>query len=363
VDKVQSINPSAINGTTGQSKTHFTLEFAYSQLLSNILLRSKPWETDRTDLISLCKDIYKHSESELKLISEFQETYSNHKALWWYTRLTCFDHILNRALRSQDINTIFLFQFFIHDLYQQITEYQCQNSIRVYRGQIMSYDEINGLKQSVGCFISIHTFFSTIIDRNRALDFLNTCDSSNDLHRVFFEVDADPGVVTTKPFADITEHSQFPKEGEVLFSIGSLFRITNVQQNEDHVWIIQMTLCGDDEADSKPIFKELDEKYGYYDGETAFFSFSRLLREMKKFDEAENYCHRLLRDFSSNDSLLGVLYDELTEVASSKNDYDLSDQWHQKSIQIKKKMGSDSFGNNTGAVSYSSKFQNHIYCC
>jgi hypothetical protein len=185
-----------------------------------------------------------------------------------------------------------------------------------------------------------------------ALHFLKESDNSNGLHRVFFEIDADPKVVTTKAFADITKHSEFPKEREILFTIGSLFRITSTHQSDDEVWIIQMTLCGDDEIDLKPLFDEMEKKYGCHDGEAALLSFSRVLREMKKLDEAEKYCHRLLQDFSSNDSLLGILYDELAKIASSKSDYYLSDQWHQKSIQIKKKMSSDSFTN--------SKFQNDL---
>jgi len=121
-----------------------------------------------------------------------------------------------------------------------------------------------------------------------------------------------------------------------------------------------MTLCGDNDSDLKPVFKEMKKKYGYYDGDAGFFSFSRLLRAVEKFDEAEKYCHHLLQYFSSNDSLLGILYDELAEIASNKGDHDLSDQWHQKSIQIKKKTGSNSFGNSTGTISCNGKIYNHM---
>jgi len=316
----------SIHGKTSQSKASFVLQLAYSQLLSNILLRSKPIQTDRSELISLCEHIYQNSESELQIIHEFQETYSSHKILWWYTRLNCFDRILNQALRTQDINTIFLFQFFIHDLHQKILECQCQNPIRTYRSQLMIDDEINSLKESIGSFISIHTFFSTIVDRDRALDSLNTSDQSNGFHRVFFEIDADPEVVTTKPFADITRYSAFPQEREVLFSIGSIFRITDVQQRDDQVWIIQITLCGDDDTDLQPLFEEIEKNYGRYDDEAAFVSFSRVLRAMKRIDEAEKYCQYLLRNFSWSDTLSDILHNELVQITSSKNDYDSSDQ-------------------------------------
>jgi tetratricopeptide (TPR) repeat protein len=319
----------------------------------------KPSETDKTDLISRCKDFCQDNKSELKIIREFRKQYSSKKALWWYTRDSFIYRMLNKALRTQDINMIFLFQFFIQDLHQQITKYQCQYPIRVYRAQMMSHDELNSLKQSVGCCISILSLLSTGVDRNRALSYVNGSDNSNDLCQMIFEIDADPKVVRTRPFADISMHSFFSGEREVLFVMGSVFRITSAQQSDNQMWIVQMTLCGDDDPGLKSCFEEMEKKYGYYDGETAFFSFSRVLRAMQKFDEAEKYCHRLLQHFSPNDSLLGILYDELAEIASNKNDHELSDQWHQKAIKIKKKTGF-SFGNNTEAGSYNSELHNRL---
>jgi hypothetical protein len=201
-------------------------------------------------------------------------------------------------------------------------------------------DEINSLKESIGSFISIHTFFSTVVDRNRALEFLNTCNQSNGFHRVFFQIDADPQMVTTKPFADITRYSDFPQEREILFSIGSLFRITNVQQRDDQIWIIEMTLCGDDDSDLQVLFEEIEKRYGSYEGETAFISFSRVLRAMRKIDEAEKYCQRLLRNFSWSDTFSDILHNELVQITSSKNEYDSNDQLHEKLIQMQIKTDS-----------------------
>ena len=75
---------------------------------------------------------------------------------------------------------------------------------------------------------------------------------------ILFEIDADPVVVTSKPFADITRHSDFPKEREVLFAIGSLFRIDHIEQNRDGIWIIQMTLSGENHPDLKILFDEME---------------------------------------------------------------------------------------------------------
>ena len=109
----------------------------------------------------------------------------------------------------------------------------------------------------------------------------------------------------------------------------------------------------------KEFFAEITKKFGNTEGEGAFFALIRVLYAMKKFDEAEKYCHRLLQYFSSNESFLGILYDELAKVASNKNDHDLSTQWHEKSMKIKKKFGSGSSDNSIAASNANHKINNH----
>ena len=107
------------------------------------------------------------------------------------------------------------------------------------------------------------------------------------LSKVLFEIEANP-TVTTKPFADITKLSAFGKEKEVLVMVGSVFRIMHVNPASDNsgVWIIQMTLCSDDDHDLKPIFEHLKNEHG--GGEKSLLTFANVLTDMGKFDEAKN---------------------------------------------------------------------------
>ena len=108
-----------------------------------------------------------------------------------------------------------------------------KSPLRVYRSQMMSSDELDDLKQHIGQFISINSFFSTSTNRTTALFFLGDTTSLIDLERVLFEIDADPKMVTTKPFADISKYSDFTDESEVLFMIGSIFRLKSINCNDD----------------------------------------------------------------------------------------------------------------------------------
>jgi hypothetical protein len=148
---------------------------------------------------------------------------------------------------------------------------------------------------------------------------------SNDLKRVLFEIHADSRVVTTKPFADITSHSDFPAESEVLFMLGCIFRLNNITlDNDDQLWIIHMTLCGDDEHDLKQVLIHM--KNQNRNGETDLRTLARIVWKMGKFDLAEKYYRRLINEVPSNDPFLITLYEDLGEITSHKGDYDLSIQ-------------------------------------
>ncbi|CAF5161246.1 unnamed protein product, partial [Rotaria sp. Silwood1] len=172
--------------------------------------------TDKNELIDLCKEEYKDNEKELAIIAEFEQSYSPDRALWWYTRDSFLYRLLNKALRVKNIDMIFLFRFFTRNIERQIEQYKCTAPIRVYRGQLMSNEELEVLRGSIGHFISMNSFLSTSIERKQALAFLDATTISDDLQRVLIMIDADPRLDGVKPFANITIHSYFTDEKEVL---------------------------------------------------------------------------------------------------------------------------------------------------
>ncbi|CAF4597674.1 unnamed protein product, partial [Rotaria magnacalcarata] len=117
---------------------------------------------------------------------------------------------------TQDIDLLFLFRFFIRDIHKQLQELQCSTPLRVYRGQLVSNDELQTLKASLGQFISMNSFLSTSLDRRLALSFLTSSPVTDDLQRILFEIDLDPTLAGIKPFANITSNSFFADEQEVL---------------------------------------------------------------------------------------------------------------------------------------------------
>ena len=166
----------------------------------------------------------------------------------------------------QNIDLLYLFRFFIRDLGQELENNKCASRIHVYRAQQMSKREIEILQKSVGEYISMSSFLSTSFNREQARAFLVSAARSNDIGQVFFEIDADPRLDNIKPFANITSVSYFPNEEEVLFMIGSIFRLVEMKCDSDGIWNIRMILCSQNDNQLQSLFRHMKSELGI--GET-----------------------------------------------------------------------------------------------
>ena len=285
---------------------------------------------EKDDLINLCKTHYEKNARELSIIHDFERNYSAERAIWWYTRQSFVYRLLNKALRVQNIHLIYLFRFLIRDLHTQLLTYQCPTTIHVYRGQLLVKEELEILKHSVGKYISINSFFSTSFNRDLALLFSQEL---NQYERVLFDIEADPQLVNEKPFADISSHSYFPDESEVIFMLGSIFQLFKVDLTDDGVWIIHMTLSSGNDHDLKPIFEHMKNQHSQ--DRTDLLTFGHVLRHMGKFKEAENYYRRLLSSLPEDSQDLGRCYHALGIIAYEKGDYEGSLKWHEAALKIK----------------------------
>ncbi|CAF1687128.1 unnamed protein product, partial [Adineta ricciae] len=174
-------------------------------------------------------------------------------AVWWYSRDTFLYRLLNQALRKHNVELLFLFGWFIQDLYKQLTdEYEKFRTkhidspkLTVYRGQTMSRNEIDELA-SYRLAIT-NSFFSTTKHRQLATFYLNSLAQSDDqLQNVLFEVKIDCQV-QSRSFADISHLSHFQTEDEILFMIGTLFEVGEVNYIEnERLWLIHLELIYDE---------------------------------------------------------------------------------------------------------------------
>jgi hypothetical protein len=148
----------------GKSTGEINDKFMFYQVLLDCLLRLKYNPDDRNELVAVYQKEYKSNHTGLDMIDQFRHSYSPDKAVWWYTRESFLYKTVNSALRAQNIHMIFLLRGFIADINQQLKLYQEKKCVRVYRGQLLSTDELGRLKRMQGQLISINSFFLTSID-------------------------------------------------------------------------------------------------------------------------------------------------------------------------------------------------------
>ncbi|CAF2063146.1 unnamed protein product [Rotaria magnacalcarata] len=307
-------------------------QFVFSQVLIDCLLRMKQNQRDLNELYTILSNEYDGNGGELALLRQFQQSYSPTQALRWYTRESFFHKTLNAALRTPNIHMIYLFRSFIADIHRQLQNLQAKHRLRTFRGQLMSIEELQPLENSIGELISINSFFSSSTDYEIAVRFLSQSTSGH-LERVIFEIDADPQMVTTKPFADISIHSDFVEEAEVLFSYGTIFRLNSVSRTEQQLWSIGMSLCDENENELNDVQAQLMDQIGT--GETNLWIWGKLLWKMGKFDLAEKYYYRFYNELPPNDPLIRNVCEDLADLAAHRSDLDMSIEWRKKSLQKK----------------------------
>lgn len=208
------------------------------------------------------KEFYVGNTAQINLIDEFQTKYNSDDAIRWYSRDAFLYRLLNQALRKHNVELLFIFGYYVQDLNRQLTrEYEqfrlahlSDSVITVYRGQIMSRNEIEELA-SYRLSVS-NSFFSTTIDRHLATFFLNPLAKPDDeMQNALFQIKLDC-TLQSRPFADISHLSYFQTEDEILFTIGTLFEVGDVIYDEiERFWLIQFELIYDDNITDKRNFE------------------------------------------------------------------------------------------------------------
>lgn len=322
-----------------RSSVNINGTFLHFQLLIELLLQLKFTEVNREEFIKFCRKEYAGKQSIIRTIDQFEKDYCDEYALWWYTRDTFIYRQLNKVLRLQNIDWLFYFRFLMHDMYQLLKQLQeeqraSSSSDIVYRGQLISDDELVQLKNSIGGLISFISFLSTSRDRKHTLFLLGDDPTVfGTLHPVLFEIKVNNQINDkTKPFADITGMSAFANdEQETLFMMGSVFRLESIFM-EGCVTVFKMTLCSDEDHDLNTLFERMKSEIGIGTDDT-LLTLGTLLWKSGRFDHAEQFYRRMLIEIQSDDQLVQNCYQGLGFIAAAKGDFDGGLMWHTKVLK------------------------------
>ncbi|UJR24679.1 hypothetical protein I4U23_006052 [Adineta vaga] len=303
-------------------------EFILYQVLLQRILEGK--NTDFFEESLLTNYFEPDDKNDRQTMKEFDANYCSSEAIYWYTRESCIYKILNKALRTQNIDDIIPFGSFIKDLDVQLSEEHKQfvkeqdaSTIQVYRGQLISKDELNRLKTTQGQLISMNSFLSTSTNRGKAIEFATSRPAPNDeLTSILLEIVVDL-YAPTKSYADIRHLSAFSDEEEILFMFGSIFHLDQISYDKNlKLWIANLTLCSQNDSDVKDFTSDLANQL---EGQNQLIALGTYFIQMMKYDQAEDFYQKILKNkLTENPIELAYCYHGLAQVNERKGEYQLA---------------------------------------
>ena len=348
---IQSINETLIkseNGTTNfslfdQKQTSSRILskessiFLWHQLLLHVLKEIPQDQQSKDEFLHQWK---RFSQSELDLIKLFEETYHRDQAIEWYTKECGLYKLLNRALRTENIQLIYSFRYFLIDLSSAIAEEYLNNSdedfFTVYRGQYIGKDEFNRWKNHLACIISINSFLSTSRNEQSALQFIRRQNIvSEDLLPVLFQIQIDPNIKSII-YADISHRTGYSNEQEILFDLNSIFKIISIDfDSVSNIWKIQLQTTQQDREDVNKYLQYVMEEM-YECSPTIYFGWL-ILNSLGQIDQAEEYFQMLLNKFSEDHPDYASSLNGIGRVYSVRDQLELALKNYRLALEIRQK--------------------------
>lgn len=320
--------------------------FLWFQLFKDILLQMPRSEKAKEEMIDQCKRFYRGNTEELQLIEEFEQTYTKSDTIRWYTRQCFIYRLCNKALRTEDIELLYLFRYYIQDLCKRLAseheqfrlEHVQQPIVKLYRGLKLTKGEIEKYRTNIGSLISTNGFLSTSRNSDLAVAFaLKSSKRSVDVLPTLFVIEADVRL-DHAVFADISSLSVYPEEEEILFDIGCAFKISEVSFDQTrNLWIIQMKLTNEGR---QIVETYIEANRREMEKGNLFLIFGLLLTEMGQYDHAQVYFENLLSSNTVDDR--ASIYTNIGRVKHLKGLYDQALENFQIVYDLQRKQNSTS---------------------
>ena len=317
--------------------------FMYSQLLKEIIFEINHDEKAKREFVHFCRVLYTGIDVQLSTIDRFDTDYELHSPIWWYTKESFIYSMINKGLRSLDIEIIIKMGFFMQQLHQQIRQLHSETNqtkqIIVYRGQGISNVDFEKIKKHRGGLLSFNNFLSTSTDRQVSLLFADSARHNNDLIGILFKMDIDPSL-SSAPFASINNISYYSDlEEEILFSMHTVFRIGEIEEIEERLCEISLILTNDTDQKLKSL---TDQMRSEIQGTIGWNRLGILMIKMGDFPKAVDIYEALLEtiynvDKEEGTTMLATIYNNIGASRESLGDHSSALSYYQKTLAIQQK--------------------------
>jgi tetratricopeptide (TPR) repeat protein len=349
-----SPNPSALSATISEmisssndfaNKQH-EIDSIYARLLGKILVTV---DSTAEEMIEFCRQKCADNKIDLNTIDDFEAYYDACNAIFWYTRDTFLYRLLNKALREQEFNTLYGLRYFIKDLDNQLASHNCDERLSsyvrlsaenvadsspetIYRGQLMANEDFNKrIRFNAGGFLLVNSFFSTTIHRNLAVVYAG--DRSNNEtsieQSVLFQIETSHNY---QEYANISKQSVFAEgEEEILFTMGSVFRIVSVNLSDEGFWEVTMRLNTEENFELINIAGRLRHEFV---SPSPYLNLGKLMFATANYDKAERFHLLALEELavSGKYDIIPAVYNSLGIIYNKSGKSEKAIEYYRKSL-------------------------------
>ena len=321
--------------------------FIYTQSMKEIWLTIEFEQQHIKAFIDYCRDVFEDNKDELKNIDKLEQKYHHETPIWWYSYACFLYPMLNRALRTIDVDVIINIGFFICDLHRQIEQlhkeqfsgHQATKTFTVYRGQSLSKTDFEQMEKTKGGLMLFNSFLSTSKDQNVSLRFAHNALADLESVGILFVMTIYPSQSTT-PFASINGTGYFQAEDQVLFSMHTIFRIQDIKTMGENQRLFQVDLILTDENDN-----ELWTLTDHIREETSpkspgWYRLGILLLKMGQSDRAQQV-YQILLDQTTDEIDKAPICIQLGSIKCAQGEYDEALIYYEKAFEIYKLLPSN----------------------
>ncbi|CAF3460822.1 unnamed protein product [Rotaria sp. Silwood2] len=212
-------------------------------------------------------------------------------------------------------------EFFVRDLHQQICALYAKTSgfhspLTVYRGQGVTKTELDEIQASKGRLMTFNNFLSTSTNRQLSLLYAESAGQNSDLHGVLFDITIDP-TLTSNSFASLNNVSyNGDMEEEILFSMHTVFRIGDIEQLENGIQQVKLTLTSDDDQQLRTLTEYIRQEASY---KSQWHRLAQLMLQMGEYIAEEIYQTKL-DSIPNNNGVKFTIYGILEDIKRQKDD-------------------------------------------
>lgn len=283
--------------------------FTYYQLLKETLL-CKDDESDlKKDMLEFCRLHYDNNPNEMNNIDKFEQEFLPEKVIWWYTRNSFMNKILNRALYTQEIDLLYKMRYLIQCLHTQIKSIAMNEKTIVYTTLNIPLDNAMKLQENVNELLLFGAYLPAMFKKPSIVN-LN---EENEQVTIVFCINLGSGCG-----AKIKELCYSDVNIDVLINIDTVFRIRSIEKENDRYWNINLESI----HYTDQYFKQLTESLRYdIEAPVVLLQISKLLLFTDHYAECDYLAELLFTDESlRGDSTLLATLAAVHHLLGNKDD-------------------------------------------